>query len=130
MVWSTNPATTEPSSSRCRSLLLKNRRKAGKGAAIAPYPSPLHVILLSEVVADLHQHRDAFGIAGFCNRRLAGLGAEFPTVAVADHGNYHAIRTIGVNLQFRHGHHNEFGLALAGFTHRDGFLPLLLRRRL
>jgi hypothetical protein len=51
-------------------------------------------------------------------------------MALADHGNYHAIRTIGVNLQFCYRHRNEFGLGLGGFAHRDGFLPLLLRRRL
>ena len=28
-------------------------------------PSPLHIKLLAQVVADLHDQRDAFGIAGF-----------------------------------------------------------------
>ena len=45
-------------------------------------PSPLPIILLTEVVADLHQHRDAFGIAGLGYRRLLGAGAELPAIAV------------------------------------------------
>src|SRR2546421_2833272 len=32
------------------------------------------IILLVEVIADLHQHRDAFGIAGHCDRGLFRLG--------------------------------------------------------
>src|SRR5256885_9813702 len=43
---------------------------------------PLEIILLVEVIADLHQHRDAFGIAGLCDGGLLRLGAELPAVAV------------------------------------------------
>ena len=62
--------------------------------------SPLEVILLAEVVADLDQHGDAFGIAGFGDRGVTGLGAEFPGVAVAEHRDHNAVGTIGMNLQF------------------------------
>jgi hypothetical protein len=40
----------------------------------------LHIVLLAEVVADLHDHRDAFGIARLGDGRLVGLGPELPGV--------------------------------------------------
>ena len=37
-----------------------------------------HVKLLAEVVADLDDQRDAFGIAGFYDHRRVGHGTELP----------------------------------------------------
>jgi hypothetical protein len=61
-------------------------------------PLPLHIILLGKVVADLDQHGDALGVAGLGDRRLIGLGAEFPGVVAAEHDDRDSIRTIGVDL--------------------------------
>src|SRR5438034_35967 len=81
----------------------------------------LQIILLAEVVADLHQHRDAFGVAGFCDRRRLGVRAEFPALAVREHRDDDAIRAIGMDLQFGPRHRNEFGFGLDGLAH--GRLP-------
>src|SRR5436190_6635577 len=78
---------------------------------------PLEIILLVEVIADLHQHRDAFGIAGLCDDALLRLGAELPAVAVAENGDQDAIRAIGVNLQLGPGHCNQFGFGLGRLAH-------------
>ena len=40
--------------------------------------SALHIILLAEVIADLNQHRDAFGIAGLGDGRLVGRWRGIP----------------------------------------------------
>jgi hypothetical protein len=44
-------------------------RRAGQAA---------HIKLLAEVVADLDDQRDAFGIAGFYDHRRVGHGTELP----------------------------------------------------
>src|SRR6202043_1249477 len=84
--------------------------------------SALHIILLAKVVADLHDHCDAFGIAGLGLGRRIGLGAEFPGVPVRQNRNRDSVRTVGVNLQLRPCHCNEFGFALCGLAHESSFL--------
>jgi hypothetical protein len=44
----------------------------------APAGRSPEVVLLAEVIADLHRHGDAFGIAGPGERGLPGAGAESP----------------------------------------------------
>ena len=61
------------------------------------------------MIANLHDHRDAFGIAGLGFGRLVGFGAEFPGVAAADYGNHDPVRTVGMNLQFGLGHRDFVG---------------------
>src|ERR1700754_1935991 len=80
-----------------------------------------HVILLAEVVADLDQHRDAFGIAGSGDGRLTGLGAEFPGVAVTKPRDHDALGAVEMRLQLRSCHRNEFGFGLDGLAHDGGF---------
>jgi len=82
-------------------------------------PLPLHVILLAEVIADLHQHGDAFGEARLIRRGLVGIGAEFPAIAVADDRDDEVIRTIGMDLQFGPRHGDEFGFGLGRLAHID-----------
>jgi hypothetical protein len=48
-----------------------------RAPAIGGDASPLHIELLAEMIADLDDHRDAFGIAGLGLRRLVGVGAKF-----------------------------------------------------
>src|SRR6185437_11602843 len=95
-------------------------RNGALDAAIAASEkrSALEVILLAEVVADLDQHRDAFGIARFGNRRVIGHGAKFPAVAVAQHRDDDAVGTIGVNLQFGPRHRDQFSFGLGWLGHR------------
>src|ERR1700682_1360453 len=88
---------------------------------VAP-PALAHIKLLAEVIADLDDQRDAFGIAGFGDGRLVGRGAEFPGTAVTKNGNHDPVRTVGVNLQFRPCHRNKFGFGLGGLAHDGGFL--------
>src|ERR1700736_2998706 len=78
------------------------------------------------MVADLNQHRDAFGIAGFCDRRLVSLGAEFPAVFATEYENHNSVRTVGVDLQFGPSHRDEFGFGLAGLAHVGCFLRTVL----
>ena len=78
---------------------------------------PLHIILLAEMVADLDQHHDAFGIAGLCDRRLVGGSAELPAVAVAQHRDDDAVRTIDVSFQLGPRHRNQLGFGLGGLAH-------------
>src|SRR5207253_2408678 len=80
-----------------------------------------HIILLAEVVADLDQHSDAFGIArsGYC--RVVGLGAEFPRLTVAKYGDPYSVRTVEVSFQLKASHRDKFGFGFHGFAH-DGFL--------
>ena len=69
----------------------------------------------AEVVADLDDHRDAFGIAGLGLGGPVGLGAEFPAVVVAQHENPDPVRTlVDMNLELGPGHRDEFGFGLAG----------------
>jgi hypothetical protein len=70
------------------------RRFASRNDENMQRPSPLHIKLFAEVVADLHDHRDAFGIARPGFGRLVGLGAEFPGVLVAENGNPDSVRTV------------------------------------
>src|SRR5712664_2488331 len=81
-----------------------------------------HIKLFAEVIADLDDQRDAFGIAGFGDGRLVGRGAEFPGTAVTKNGNHDPVRAVGVNLQFRPSHRDEFGFGLGGLAHDGGFL--------
>ena len=83
---------------------------------------PAQVELFAEVVADLHDHRDAFGIAGPGDRRLVGRGTEFPAIPGPEHGDRDSVRAVGVNLELRPCHRNEFGFGLAGLVH-DGSFP-------
>src|SRR5437867_1411631 len=69
-----------------------------------PSPSTLHIELLGQMIADLHDHRDAFGIAGLGSRRLVGLGAEFPGVLPAENGNADPSHSVGVNHEFSSCH--------------------------
>src|SRR5262249_28449781 len=78
---------------------------------------PLHIILLGEMVADLHQHRDRFGIAGLVLGRLVSAGAELPTVAVADDGDDYAVRRIGMNLELSPRHFDQLGFCFGGLAH-------------
>src|SRR6266852_9504118 len=75
-------------------------RVVARGHAFADH-ALAHIKLLAEVIADLDDQRDAFGIAGFGDGRLVGRGAELPGTAVAKNGNDDPVRTVGVNLQFR-----------------------------
>ena len=85
-------------------------------------PPLAHIKLFAEVIADLDDQRDAFGIAGFGDSRFVGRGAEFPGTAVAKNGNHDPVRTVGVNLQFRPCHRDEFGFGLDRLAHDGGFL--------
>jgi hypothetical protein len=69
------------------------------------------------MVADLHQHRDRFGIAGLVRGRLVGAGAKLPAVAVADDRDHNTIRRISVNLELSARHLDQFGFGLGGLAH-------------
>src|SRR5882724_6201302 len=94
----------------------------GKPVPTFPDHALAHIKLLAEVIADLDDQRDAFGIAEFGDRRLVCRGAEFPGTAVAKNGNDDPVRTVGVNLQFGPCHRNKFGFGLGGLAHDGGFL--------
>src|ERR1700730_11196111 len=81
-------------------------------------PSPLHIKLLAEVVADLDDQRDAFGIAGFCDRRRVSRGAEFPGISGAKNENVDAAGAVGVDFEFRPCHRDEFGFGPGRLAHQ------------
>src|ERR1700694_5474504 len=83
----------------------------------------LHIILLAGMFADSHDHRDTFGIAVFGDGRLVSLGPELPGVPVTQNENRDSVRTVGVGLELRPCHRNEFGFGLDGLAHDDGFPP-------
>src|SRR6476620_1955885 len=63
-----------------------------------PLSSPCQVGLLPEVVADLDDHGDAFGIAGLGPGLVVGFGAELPGVAAAQREDLDAVRTAAWTL--------------------------------
>jgi hypothetical protein len=83
---------------------------------------PRHIILFAEVVAEFDDHRDAFGVAGLGDGFFVGIGPEFPGVFGPEHENFDAIRTVGVDLELRSHHRNQFGFSLARLAHDGGFL--------
>src|SRR5690242_11676168 len=78
---------------------------------------PLEIVLLAEMIADLDQHGDAFGVARFCRGFLVRAGAEFPAVAVAEHRDDDAVRAVGVDLQLSARHRDQFGFGLLRLAH-------------
>src|SRR6516164_6401548 len=83
------------------------------------------------MISDLHQHRDAFGIAGLCLGGLVRAGAELPAVTGTNDGDCHTVGTIGVNLQLCSRNRDEFGLGLGGLAHdqTSSRLSRMIRKR-
>jgi hypothetical protein len=75
-----------------------NQADAAQLSVLKTLGAPLQIVLPAEVIADLHQHRDAFGITGLCGACRIGAGAEFPGISASEHGDDHAVRTVGVSL--------------------------------
>src|ERR1700722_15602837 len=70
--------------------------------------SILQAVLLAEVIADLHQHCDAFGIAGLGARCRIGTGAELPAIDAGNHRDFDSIGTIGMGLELGARHRDQF----------------------
>src|ERR1700732_2850948 len=85
-------------------------------------PSPLHIELLAQMIADLHDHRHAFGIAGLLLGCLVGRGSEFPGIPGGENGDHDSVRTVEMNLELSPRHRHEFGFGPGGLAHGGGFL--------
>jgi len=70
-----------------------------------------HVVLLAEMISDLHQHGDAFGIAGLGDGGGIGAHAKFPGGTVPDHRNRQPLRNVEMGLELRSWHRNQFRFA-------------------
>src|SRR5580692_8715161 len=75
------------------------------------------VVLLAEVIADLHQHCDAFGIAGLGDGCRIGTGAELPAIGAGNHRDFDSIGTIGMDRELGARHRDQFGSGLDGLAH-------------
>jgi uncharacterized membrane protein YecN with MAPEG domain len=80
----------------------------------------LQIILLAEVIADLDDHRDAFGITGFGDGRLVGRGAKFPGIPGAKHRDDDSVGAVEVNFQLLLCHRNELRFGLRRLAHVGG----------
>jgi hypothetical protein len=74
------------------------------------------------VVADLDDHRDAFGIAGFGHGSFVSRGAELLGISGTDDENLDSVRAVRVNLELGLRHRNEFGFRPGGLAHDGGVL--------
>src|SRR5262245_1803533 len=69
------------------------------------------------MVADLHQHRDRFGVSRAILGRVVGAGPKLPAIAIANNGDDHAVRRIGMNPELRPRHLDQFGFGLGELAH-------------
>ena len=89
------------------------------GSPTSPYPFTSYC--LAEMIPNLHQHGDAFGVAGLGDRHLFRSRAELPAITVAQHRDHDALRAIGVNLELGSRHFDQFGFGLDRLAHDGGF---------